>query len=168
MRLRWKESFFGWKSASDGGRPSDTRSSVSAWRPPVSRYLRLSYGGSREKRWRWLWAWRWLRLVWVRPWLYLSRFPPPSTFGSISAPILLCPLYVVYRFDRLPRILRDGSQAGRFDGRYRASRGGRAFPFEDILLIVTNKGFWLIALLCVLFLFGRIPLLEIRYGLDGQ
>ena len=90
-RLRWKESF------SDGKRkwwwpPSDTRSSVSAWRPPVSRYLRLSYGGSREKRWRWLWAWRWLRLVWVRPWLYLSRFPPPST--SVVSPLLSCFVFV--------------------------------------------------------------------------
>ena len=37
---------------------------------------------------RWLWAWRWLRLVWVRPWLYLSRFPPPST--SVVSPLLSC------------------------------------------------------------------------------
>ena len=76
----------------EGEPPSDTQSSVSAWRPPVSRYLRLSYGGSREKRWRWLWAWRWLRLVWVRPWLYLSRFPPPST--SVVSPLLSCFVFV--------------------------------------------------------------------------
>lgn len=39
---------FGWKAqvmvAALG-----SRSSVSAWRPPVSRYLRLSYGGSRKR-----------------------------------------------------------------------------------------------------------------------
>ena len=90
--------------------------------------------------------------------------PAAKYFGSISAPILLCLLYVVYRFDRLPRILRDGSQAGRFDGRYRASRGGRAFRLKDILLIVTNKGFWLIALLCVLFYSAVFPFL--KYATD--
>ena len=57
--------------------------------------------------------------------------PAAKYFGSSY---LALSLYVVYRFDRLPRILRDGSQAGRFDGRYRASRGGRAFPFERYLI----------------------------------
>ena len=37
-------------------------------------------------------AWRWLRLVWVRPWLYLSRFPPPST--SVVSLLLSCFVFV--------------------------------------------------------------------------
>ncbi len=42
------------------------------------------------------------------------------------------------------------------------------FRLKDILLLVTNKGFWVDRSALRIILFGRIPLLEIRYGLDGQ
>ena len=152
------------ESASDGGRPSDTRSSVSAWRPPVSRYLRLSYGGSREKRWRWLWAWRWLRLVWVRPWLYLSRFPPPST--SVVSPLLSCFVFVCcvsVSIAFLVFCVMDRKLDASMDAIEQAEEE-EPFRLKDILLIVTNKGFWLIALLCVLFYSAVFPFL--KYATD--
>ena len=41
------------------------------------------------------------------------------------------------------------------------------FRMKDIVYIITNKGFWLIALLCVFVLLGCIPLYQVCCRLDG-
>lgn len=89
--------------------------------------------------------------------------PIAKAFGNISAPILLCLImlcigliaFVVYTV---------------MDKKLEASIGGEeeqeeeAFSMKDILMIIKNKGFWLIALLCVLFYSAVFPFL--KYAAD--
>lgn len=89
--------------------------------------------------------------------------PFANAFHSISAPILLCLImlcigliaFIVYTV---------------MDRRLEASNGEveeheeDAFHASDILLIIRNKGFWLIALLCVLFYSAVFPFL--KYATD--
>lgn len=89
--------------------------------------------------------------------------PFANAFHSISAPILLCLImlcigliaFIVYMF---------------MDRKLEASNGEveeheeEAFRASDILLIIRNKGFWLIALLCVLFYSAVFPFL--KYATD--
>lgn len=88
--------------------------------------------------------------------------PVANMMGSISAPILLCLImlcigliaFIVYTF---------------MDRKLEASVGDEkeeeeSFRVNDIWLIVTNKGFWLIALLCVLFYSAVFPFL--KYATD--
>ncbi|MDR1981140.1 MAG: MFS transporter, partial [Tannerellaceae bacterium] len=89
--------------------------------------------------------------------------PFATYFKSISAPILLCLImlcigliaFIIYTF--MDRKL-DASMT-------EEERGGKeSFSFPDILLIIGNKGFWLIALLCVLFYSAVFPFL--KYATD--
>lgn len=89
--------------------------------------------------------------------------PFANAFHSISAPILLCLImlcigliaFIVYMV---------------MDRKLEASNGEveeheeEAFHASDILLIIRNKGFWLIALLCVLFYSAVFPFL--KYATD--
>lgn len=88
--------------------------------------------------------------------------PVANMMGSISAPILLCLImlcigliaFIVYTF---------------MDRKLEASVGDEkeeeeSFRVNDIWLIVSNKGFWLIALLCVLFYSAVFPFL--KYATD--
>lgn len=86
-----------------------------------------------------------------------------NTFGGISAPILLCLImlcigliaFIVYTV---------------MDRKLEASIGEEeateeeAFSIKDIFMIIRNKGFWLIALLCVLFYSAVFPFL--KYAAD--
>lgn len=93
----------------------------------------------------------------------LITVPVADLFGDVSAPILLCLImlcigliaFIVYTFmDRkLDKSLADED-----------AEPEEPFRFKDILLIVTNKGFWLIALLCVLFYSAVFPF--IKYAAD--
>lgn len=89
--------------------------------------------------------------------------PIARAFGNISTPILLCLVmlciglitFVVYTV---------------MDRKLEASCGEEkvteeeAFSMKDIFMIIKNKGFWLIALLCVLFYSAVFPFL--KYATD--
>lgn len=106
--------------------------------------------------------------------LAMSVTVPFAKFtGSISAPILLCLImlcigliaFIVYTV---------------MDKKLEASVGDEeeeeeSFRVKDIWLIVSNKGFWLIALLCVLFYSAVFPFLKYatdlmvnKYALDPE
>ncbi len=95
--------------------------------------------------------------------------------GSISAPILLCLVmlcigliaFIVYTV--MDRRL-DASEAA-----VATDASDEAFRLSDIWLIVRSRGFWLIALLCVLFYSAVFPFLKYatdlmvnKYGLAPQ
>lgn len=97
--------------------------------------------------------------------------PIAKHFGSVSAPILLCLImlcigtlaFFIYTF--MDKKL-DKSMAGSADEE-------TPFRVNDIMVIVKNKGFWLIALLCVLFYSAVFPFLKYatdlmvnKYGVD--
>lgn len=79
-----------------------------------------------------------------------------ETYGTVNAPVILCAillcvglmLYIVYGV--LDRKLEE--QEG-FSG----EEAEEPFRFSDLGLIVRNAGFWLIALLCVLFYSAIFP-----------
>lgn len=106
--------------------------------------------------------------------LAMSVTVPFAKFtGSISAPILLCLImlcigliaFIIYTV---------------MDKKLEASVGDEeeeeeSFRAKDIWLIVSNKGFWLIALLCVLFYSAVFPFLKYatdlmvnKYALDPE
>lgn len=89
--------------------------------------------------------------------------PFAKAFQSISAPILLCLVmlcigliaFVVYTFmdKKLDASIGEESKEAE-----------EPFRVKDIFLIIGNKGFWLIALLCVLFYSAVFPFL--KYAAD--
>ena len=89
--------------------------------------------------------------------------PYAKYFESVSAPVLLCLImlcigfisFFIYTF--MDKKL-DASMAGVEEEKE------EPFRFSDIKLIITNKGFWLIALLCVLFYSAVFPFL--KYATD--
>ena len=96
--------------------------------------------------------------------LAMSVTVPFANFcGSISAPILLClvmlciGLIAFFIYTLMDRKLEASI------GKDEASADD-AFRLSDIMLIVRNKGFWLIALLCVLFYSAVFPFL--KYATD--
>ena len=96
--------------------------------------------------------------------LAMSGTVPFANFcGSISAPILLClvmlciGLIAFFIYTLMDRKLEASI------GKDEASADD-AFRLSDIMLIVRNKGFWLIALLCVLFYSAVFPFL--KYATD--
>lgn len=90
--------------------------------------------------------------------------PAAKYFESISAPILLClcllcvGLIAFLVFCVMDRKL-DASMETTDD-----TDVEEPFRLKDIMLIVTNKGFWLIAILCVLFYSAVFPFL--KYATD--
>lgn len=89
--------------------------------------------------------------------------PYAKYFESVSAPVLLCLImlcigfisFFIYTF--MDKKL-DASMVGIEEEKE------EPFRFSDIKLIITNKGFWLIALLCVLFYSAVFPFL--KYATD--
>ncbi|MFA5511329.1 MAG: MFS transporter [Candidatus Kapaibacterium sp.] len=93
-----------------------------------------------------------------------SSLPIALKFNDVSAPILICLIllcigfiaYFIYTFmDKKldASIIASGS-----------SEPSEEFRMKDILLIVKNKGWWYIALLCVLFYSAVFPFL--KYATD--
>ena len=93
-----------------------------------------------------------------------APIPLAEHFGSISAPLLVCVIVLCIGFlsflvygvmdKRLDRELGIDKNASRED----------EFKLADIGFILKNKGFWLIALLCLLFYSGVFPFL--KYAVD--
>ena len=89
--------------------------------------------------------------------------PFAKYFQSVSAPVLLCLImlciglisFFIYTF--MDKKL-DASMTGQEE------EAEEPFRFSDIGAIITNKGFWLIALLCVLFYSAVFPFL--KYATD--
>ena len=90
--------------------------------------------------------------------------PAAKYFGSISAPILLCLcMLCIGLIAFLVFCVMDRKLDASMDAIEQAEEE-EPFRLKDILLIVTNKGFWLIALLCVLFYSAVFPFL--KYATD--
>ena len=97
-----------------------------------------------------------------------TSVPIAKGFNSVSAPILVCLImlciglisFFIYTF--MDKKL-DASQAA-FDKATNAVDTEEAFRIRDILKIVTNKGWWYIAILCVLFYSAVFPFL--KYATD--
>lgn len=99
--------------------------------------------------------------------------PAAKFFGSLSAPILLClcmlciGLIAFLVFCVMDRKLDSSMDA------MEQTEEEEPFRLKDIVVIVTNKGFWLVALLCVLFYSAVFPFLKYatdlmvnKYGVD--
>jgi len=91
--------------------------------------------------------------------------PFAKYFESVSAPILLCLVmlcigliaFFIYTFmdKKLDKSISDSNQEAGDD---------EAFRLKDIMAIMKNRGFWYIALLCVLFYSAVFPF--IKYATD--
>ncbi len=106
-----------------------------------------------------------------------TAFPIAKAFGHVSFPILgglimLCiglMAYFVYIFQDKKL---DVSQAA-YDKHNNVVDEEEAFKMSDIWKIITNKGWWYIAILCALFYSGVFPFLKyatnlmvLKYGVD--
>lgn len=97
-----------------------------------------------------------------------TSVPIAKGFNNVSAPILVCLImlciglisFFIYTF--MDKKL-DASQAA-FDKATNAIDTEEAFRIKDILNIVTNKGWWYLAILCVLFYSAVFPFL--KYATD--
>lgn len=97
--------------------------------------------------------------------LALSITVPAATyFGSISAPILLClTMLCIGLIAFLVFCVMDRKLDSSMDAIEQAEEE-EPFRLKDAVMIITNKGFWLIALLCVLFYSAVFPFL--KYATD--
>jgi MFS family permease len=97
-----------------------------------------------------------------------TSVPIAKGFNDVSAPILVCLImlciglisFFIYTF--MDKKL-DASQAA-FDKATNVVDTEEAFRIRDILKIITNKGWWYIAILCVLFYSAVFPFL--KYATD--
>jgi MFS family permease len=97
-----------------------------------------------------------------------TSVPIAKGFNNVSAPILVCLImlciglisFIIYTF--MDKKL-DASQA-EFDKATNAVDTEEAFSIRDILKIITNKGWWYLAILCVLFYSAVFPFL--KYATD--
>lgn len=88
-----------------------------------------------------------------------------SHFNSISAPILLALILLcVGLIAFLVFCVMDRNLDASIDASEENAEAEEPFKVSDIKLIVTNKGFWLIAILCVLFYSAVFPFL--KYATD--
>lgn len=89
--------------------------------------------------------------------------PFAKYFQSVSAPILLCLIMLcIGTISFMVYIVMDRKLDASMSGREEESE--EPFRLSDVLLIIKNKGFWLIALLCVLFYSAVFPFL--KYAAD--
>ncbi len=101
-----------------------------------------------------------------------TSVPIAKTFGTVSAPILLCLImlcigllsFFVYTF--MDKKL-DASQAAH-DLANNTVSDEEEFRVSDIKLIIKNKGWWYIAILCVLFYSAVFPFLKYASDLMVQ
>ena len=97
-----------------------------------------------------------------------TSVPIAKGFNNVSAPILVCLImlciglisFFIYTF--MDKKL-DASQAA-FDKATNAVDTEEAFRIKDIFNIITNKGWWYLAILCVLFYSAVFPFL--KYATD--
>ncbi len=97
-----------------------------------------------------------------------------SSFNSVSAPILLALILLcVGLIAFLVFVVMDKKLDASMDTSEEEAE--EPFKIKDIGLIVTNKGFWLIAILCVLFYSAVFPFLKYasdlmvnKYGLEEK
>jgi len=97
-----------------------------------------------------------------------TSVPIAKGFNNVSAPILVCLImlciglisFFIYTF--MDKKL-DASQAA-FDKATNAVDTEEAFRIKDIFKIITNKGWWYLAILCVLFYSAVFPFL--KYATD--
>lgn len=100
--------------------------------------------------------------------------PIAKAMGSVSAPImlgavLLCIGFISYLvYCVLDRKLDASTNA-------EGTNNEEEFKFSDIKYIITNKGFWLITLLCLMFYAGVFPFLKFatklmiyKYGVEPE
>ena len=102
--------------------------------------------------------------------------PFANHFGAVSAPVLLgvgllcigLTFYLVY-------CVMDKKLDKSFEGIEKSDEEDESFHFSDLKLILQNKGFWLIAFLCVLFYSGVFPFLKFaaklmiyKYGVEPE
>lgn len=89
--------------------------------------------------------------------------PFAKYFQSVSAPILLCLIMLcIGTISFMVYIVMDRKLDASMSSREEESE--EPFRLSDVLLIIKNKGFWLIALLCVLFYSAVFPFL--KYAAD--
>ena len=97
-----------------------------------------------------------------------TSVPIAVAFGKVSAPILVCLImlcigmvsFFIYTF--MDKKL-DKSVAAEAD-RSGIRESEESFHFSDLISIITNKGWWYIAILCVLFYSSVFPFL--KYAAD--
>ncbi|HOW08834.1 MAG TPA: MFS transporter [Bacteroidales bacterium] len=97
-----------------------------------------------------------------------TSVPIARALGGVSKPILVCLImlciglisFIVYTFmdKRLDKTIAEEAE------RNNVNEGEESFSVKDIFRIVTNKGWWYIALLCVLFYSAVFPFL--KYATD--
>ena len=89
--------------------------------------------------------------------------PFAKYFHSVSAPILLCLIMLcIGTISYMVYIVMDKKLEASMEGEEEENE--EPFRFSDVFLIIKNKGFWLIALLCVLFYSAVFPF--IKYATD--
>jgi nitrate/nitrite transporter NarK len=108
-----------------------------------------------------------------------TSVPIANAFGHVSAPILVCLImlcigmiaFFIYTF--MDKKL-DKSVAAEAD-RSGVTESEEAFRMADIWFIITNKGWWYIAILCVLFYSSVFPFLKYasdlmvnKFGVDPE
>jgi MFS family permease len=108
-----------------------------------------------------------------------TSVPIANAFGNVSAPILVCLImlcigmiaFFIYTFmdKKLDRSV--SAEAGRSG----VTESEESFRLSDIWLIITNKGWWYIAILCVLFYSSVFPFLKYasdlmvnKFGVDPE
>lgn len=102
--------------------------------------------------------------------------PFANAMGAVSAPVLLgaallCVGFVSY----LVYCVMDRKLDASVSAVESAEGDDEGFHFADLKVIFTNKGFWLIAILCVLFYSGVFPFLKFatklmiyKYGVEPE
>ncbi|MBK7134021.1 MAG: MFS transporter [Bacteroidales bacterium] len=108
-----------------------------------------------------------------------TSVPIANAFGSVSAPILVCLImlcigmiaFFIYTFMDKKLDASVSAEAGRTG----VTEEEESFRLSDIWLIVTNKGWWYIAILCVLFYSSVFPFLKYasdlmvnKFGVDPE
>lgn len=93
-----------------------------------------------------------------------APIPLAKAFGSISAPLLVCVVVLCIGF---LSFLVYGVMDKKLDAELNLDKNAKRedeFKLADIGFILKNRGFWLIALLCLLFYSGVFPFL--KYAVD--
>lgn len=89
--------------------------------------------------------------------------PFAKYFHSVSAPVLLCLIMLcIGTISYMVYIVMDKKLEASMEGEEEENE--EPFRFSDVFLIIKNKDFWLIALLCVLFYSAVFPF--IKYATD--
>lgn len=102
--------------------------------------------------------------------------PFANHFGAISAPVLLgVGLLCIGLISYIVYCVMDKKFDASCAGADEVAGEDESFHFSDLKVILSNKGFWLIAILCVLFYSGVFPFLKFaaklmiyKYGVDPE